>query len=157
MAALWSDEATAEIAASPASVWSLVSDITRIGEWSPVCRRCEWLGEPASPEVGARFVGHNRQTGARWSRECVVTVSEPGRAFEFHTLFRGRVSTRWRYRLEPTAHGTHVVESYEMLAVPRWVQMLQRLPGMSRRARRDARRGMELTLVRVKAAAESSP
>ncbi len=154
MVDLWSDEATADVAASPERVWSLVSDITRTGEWSPVCRRCEWLGDATSPEVGARFVGHNRQAGARWSRECVITASDPGKEFAFHTLFRGEEGTRWRYRFESTTDGTRVVESYEMVAVPRWVATLQRLPGMSNRSRRETHRGLVRTLEGLKAAAE---
>ena len=30
------------IAASPDAVYDLVSDMTRMGEWSPVCRACWW-------------------------------------------------------------------------------------------------------------------
>src|SRR5207249_12247308 len=124
---LWTDEVVADVAAPPQRVWSLVSDVTRMGEWSPSCRQCEWLGDPAGPAVGARFVGRNRQSGARWSRECVVDASDPGREFAFHTVFRGAEATRWRYRLEPTAEGTRVVESYEVVALPRWVRVVRRL------------------------------
>lgn len=155
MTILWSDEATIDVAAPPERVWSLVSDVTRMGEWSPVCRRCEWLGDSDGPEVGARFVGHNRQTGARWSRECVVTATDPGREFAFHTLFRGSESARWRYRFEPMGDGTRVVESYEVLSIPRWVRAFRRVPGMSQRSLRDAHRGMDLTLQHLKAAAEA--
>lgn len=150
---LVSDEASMEVTALPEQVWSLVSNVSRMGEWSPICRRCEWLGEPAAV-VGARFVGHNRQAGARWSRECVVTTSEPGREFAFHTVFRGQPGTRWRYRFEPIASGTRVTESYEVLSMPRWVRALRRLPGMKARSRRDAHRGMQHTLERVRAAAQ---
>ncbi len=68
-------EASVVVGAPPAKVWSMVAEVTRMGEWSPVCHRCEWVGEPAAPEVGARFRGHNRMNGVRWSRECVVTES----------------------------------------------------------------------------------
>lgn len=153
---LWGDAATIDVAAPPARVWSLVSDVTRMSEWSPVCLRSEWLGDSDGPEVGARFVGHNRLNGARWSRECVVTAADPGREFAFHTLFRGSESTRWRYLFEPTEDGTRVVESYEALVVPRWVRAFRRVPGMPKRSLRQARRGMELTLERLKAAAEHS-
>lgn len=154
MVHLWSDEATAEIAAPPQVVWSLLSDIPRMGDWSPVCRRCEWLGDATSAAVGARFVGHNRQLGARWSRECVITSCEPDRELQFHTLFRGQPSTRWRYRLEPTPVGTRLTESYEVLALPRWVAVSQRVPGMSGHSRRVAQRGMQQTLQRLKDTAE---
>lgn len=151
------DEVTREIAAAPERVWSLVADVTRMAEWSPVIVRCEWVGDATQAEVGARFVGHNRQSGARWSRECVITTCDPGAEVAFETLFSGAPSTRWRYRLEPSDEGTTLTESYEVVAMPRWVRALRRVPGMVERSRRDARRGMELTLERIGELAETAP
>ena len=39
------DEVTRQIAATPEKVWSLVADVTRMDQWSPVIARCEWLGD----------------------------------------------------------------------------------------------------------------
>ena len=152
-----SDEVTIEVAATPERVWSLVSDVTRMGEWSPLCTRCEWLGESTEPQVGNRFIGFNRQSGVRSSRECIITASDPGREFAFNTLFRGNVSNRWRYRFESILGGTRVVESYEVLVMPRWVRAIRCLPGMVGRSRRDARHGMQVTLNRLKETAERNP
>lgn len=149
------DEVTVDVAATPVRVWSLISDLMRMGEWSPTCLRCEWLDGSTDPHVGARFFGYSRQRGARLSRESVVTASEPGREFAFDTMFRGKVSTRWQYRFEPTPEGTRVMESYEVLAMPRWVKTLRRIPGMADRSRLDTRHSMQVTLNRIKAAAES--
>ncbi len=154
MTAIIKDEVTVEMAATPERVWSLVSDVTRMGEWSPICARCEWLNGATEPQVGARFTGQSRQRGARWSRESVITASDPGREFAFDTLFRGNVSTRWRYRFEPIPEGTRVSESYEVILMPRWVKTLRRIPGMVDRSSRDARNGMQVTLDHLKAAAE---
>lgn len=154
-ATTWQDEATVDIAADPVVVWELVSDVARMGEWSPVCRRVEYLDGATSPAQGARFVGHNRQFGARWSRTCVITTCVPHRELAFHTLFRDAVGTRWRYRLEPRDGGTRVVESYELVAMPRWVAALQHLPGMASCSRMETNRGMQRTLNQIKAAAES--
>lgn len=150
----WDHEETIEIAAPPERVWSLVSDVTRTGEWSPVCRRCEWLDEVSEPVVGARFVGHNRRGPFRWSRECVVTASEPGRRFAFTTLFKERESTLWRYLLEPTEAGTRVTESYRAVSMPRWVWFANQVPGQARRSQRDAQRNLQDSLARLKAIAE---
>lgn len=151
---LWSDEASLEIAAAPEQLWRMVSDVTRMGEWSPVCRRCEWLGEPARAEIGARFVGHNRRGLFRWWRECHVTACEEGRVFAFSTRFRGEEQTRWRYEFQPTSQGTLVTETYEVVSVPRWVRLANRVPGASARSRRDARANLRQTLERLRAAAE---
>ncbi len=41
-------------ACSPEAAYDLVSDITRMGEWSPVCKAC-WWDEGDGPRVGAWF------------------------------------------------------------------------------------------------------
>ena len=151
---LWGDETAIETTAAPERVWNLLGDVTRMGEWSPVCNRCEWTGGAVGPEVGAHFVGHNRQGIARWSRVCEITASDPGRDFAFRTFFKGAESTRWRYQLEPTPTGTRVTESYEVVAMPRWVQLVHHVPGMHAKARRDARNNMMSTLARLRGAAE---
>lgn len=152
----WHDEVTLEIAAEPGHLWELIADVTRMGEWSPVCRRCEWADGSASAAVGSHFVGHNRQGPVRWSRRCEVTVSNPGHELSFRTFFKGREATRWHYRLEATETGTSVVESYEVVAMPRWVQLLHRLPGMHAKARRDGVRSMAHTLQRLRSDVERS-
>ena len=149
-------ESSIDIAATPQEVWAIVSDVTRTPEWSPVCTRCEWLDGARAPVVGARFRGHNRLNGARWSRECVVTEAEPGVVFAFSTLFKGEESTRWRYRLEPTGSGTRLTEAYEVVVVPRWVRTLRRLPGAAAKSDRDTRRNISTSLERLKAIAEGA-
>ena len=150
----WDQQESVEVDASPQHVWSLVSDVPRTGEWSPVCRRCEWLGDVAEPAVGSRFVGHNRRGPFRWSRECVITASDPGEEFAFTTLFKGQESTHWRYRLEPTSSGTRVTESYRAVSMPRWVWLANQVPGQARRSERDARENLQQSLARLKTLAE---
>lgn len=149
-------EVSTHIDAPSDRVWRLVSDVTRMGEWSPVCYRCEWIDGATGPAVGARFKGHNRQGLARWSTTCEVTASEPGRVFEFRTVdgtfaigFREREMTRWRYELEPDGIGTKVTESYELVAFPPLLR-----PGAFFLRRQDREGGMRTTLERLKAEAE---
>ena len=49
-----------EINAPADKVYWLVSDVIKMGQWSPECYRCEWLGGAVVAEVGARFKGYNR-------------------------------------------------------------------------------------------------
>ncbi|HLH29443.1 MAG TPA: SRPBCC family protein, partial [Acidimicrobiales bacterium] len=44
-------------------VWELVSDVTRIGEFSPETFEAEWLDGATGPAVGVRFRGHVRRNG----------------------------------------------------------------------------------------------
>ena len=53
------------IARSPEDVYDMVSDVTRMGEWSPVCKAC-WWDEGGSPRVGAWFTGRNELPDRTW-------------------------------------------------------------------------------------------
>ena len=148
-------EVSIEVDASPVEVWGVVSDVTRIPEWSPVCHRVEWVGDVEAPEVGARFVGSNKLNGARWSRECVVTAAEPNRTFAFSTLFRGAESTRWIYRIEPVEERTQITEAYEVVSLPTWVRIFRAIPGAAAKSDRDTRWNLSTSLERLKAIVES--
>ena len=139
-----------DVAAAPVDVWAVVADVTRTPEWSPVCHRCEWIDGSSSPVVGARFRGHNRLNGARWSRDCVVTEAEPGVVFAFSTLFRGEESTRWRYRIEPRGTGSRLEEAYEIVRIPPWIRVLRLVPGMKSKSERDTRSNLATSLARIK-------
>lgn len=136
-------------------IWRMVTDVTRMGEWSPVCYRCEWV-KGSQAEVGARFRGYNRDRGARWWTECEVTASEPGKVFAFSTVdgtfslgYRGREMTRWRYEFEPDGLGTKVTESYELVALPPLLRPMSFFLN-----RQDRLAGLRATLERLKASAE---
>jgi uncharacterized protein YndB with AHSA1/START domain len=70
---------------TPERVWELVSDVTRIGRYSPETFEAEWLDGADGPAVGARFRGHVKRNGrgpVYWTT-CTVTAAEPGREFSF--------------------------------------------------------------------------
>ncbi|MGV0869057.1 SRPBCC family protein [Corynebacterium kalidii] len=84
------------IAASPAEVYDLVSDVTRTGEWSAQCRRAEWDSDDRGD--GATFTGHNHRDGREWSTVSEVTAARPGEEFSWRVTSSG---TRWGFRMEP--------------------------------------------------------
>ncbi|HEX7166251.1 MAG TPA: SRPBCC family protein, partial [Acidimicrobiales bacterium] len=57
------------IGAPPDAVHAIVSDVTRMGEWSPECVRCEW-----KDAARTRFKGYNRRGIRRWSTSSVVVA-----------------------------------------------------------------------------------
>lgn len=150
---LTTDSVEVEIAATPDRVYALISDLPRMGEWSPECRRVEWLDGAAGPAVGARFIGHNRDLGGllRWSRSGTVRVADHGSEFSFSTEEGGREGTTWRYRLEPTDGGVRVIESYTVEWIPAWA----RLVDVPTNRAASLRRGMRHTLLQLKSAAEA--
>ena len=150
------DSASIEIEAPPERVYELVSDITRMGEWSPECRRCTWVRGATGPEVGARFLARNKgRRGPSWFTLPVVTVAEPGTEFAFNRSGPGIGSYTWRYVMEGTPTGTRLTESYDaerpLPGVMAW--LTQKWVGGSDRDE-DLREGMQVTLRRIKAAAE---
>lgn len=112
-------EARIEVAAPPAAVWAVVSDVTRVREWSPENRGATWLKGATGPAVGARFRGTNRRGLARWSTVCTIVTLEPERAiaWEVRPPWGGTPSARWGYELRPTQTGTEVVERWEILTL----------------------------------------
>ena len=144
-------QAQLQIKASPERLWAMVSDVTRMGEWSPETERGEWLDGARGPAVGARFRGHNRKGPARWSTVATVTSADPGREFAF-TIAPG--GTLWRYRFEPADDGTLVTESCQ---VPRSTVLGRVLSDVYEwiGRRKNLEAGIRATLERLKAAAEA--
>ena len=151
------DEARIEIAAPASEVYELVADITNMGRWSPETYRTEWVDGADAPVPGARFKGWNRTkvwgVPATWSTVSTVRQADPGRAFSFDTGLSG---ARWTYRFEPSADGTGctVTETRELPNEHPVVKLLS-LPLAGVRGK-QLLEGMQVTLERLKAAAESS-
>jgi uncharacterized protein YndB with AHSA1/START domain len=104
---------TRHVDAPPDVVYRVVSDVTRMGEWSPQTVSCEWIEPSAAPEEGARFRAHNRRGRMRWSNKPIVTVADPSHEFAFRRRASGSDVT-WRYQLTPAGDGTDVTESFEV-------------------------------------------
>lgn len=116
----------AVVAAAPERVWAVLTDVTRVGEWSHECREAIWLDEgPTGPVVGARFRGRNRSGSVRWGRACEVTVADPPDRFTYRTggSWVGD-STEWAFALEPAGSGTRIVQSFRVLSLPRWAEVV---------------------------------
>src|SRR3974390_3451397 len=54
-------DVTLHMDAPPEKVWGLISDITKMGEYSPEVIEAEWLDGATGPAVGARYRGHVRR------------------------------------------------------------------------------------------------
>jgi len=142
----------------------MVSDITRMGEWSPVCRSCRWdegvaAEDGAGPRVGAWFTGHNVDEGREWDTHCEVVAAAPGREFAFAVA---GTFVRWTYKFAPASEagvdGTRLTETWE--PQPDLLAFYAKQYGDERvqatlEARTDtAKRGIADTLAAIKRAAE---
>jgi hypothetical protein len=147
------DAVTVHMAATPDRIWELVSDVTRIGKYSPETFEAEWLDGAVGPAVGARFRGHVKRNGrgpTYWTT-CTVLASDPGREFAFGVGSSDKPINTWRYRLEAAGEGTDVTESFE-LAPTAMIRLYWALAGWARG--RTNRNGMRSTLERIKAEVE---
>ncbi len=89
----------------PAQMWDLVTDVARIGEWSPECVSASWL-DGATARPGARFAGCNEfGDGFKATVTCVVTKADRPVTFEWVVLDPSEVAEHpgsiWRYELQP--------------------------------------------------------
>ncbi|MDG1187623.1 MAG: SRPBCC family protein [Ilumatobacter sp.] len=147
--------ATCEINASAEQVWKMVSDLPRMGEWSPENEGGVWLKGADGPKEGVKFRGTNRQGKRRWKTIATIIDVEPGRKLTFRITVMGIPDSEWSYDFEPTDGGCHVTESWTDQR-PGWFKPLTALvSGVSDRETHN-RAGMEQTLEALKAAAESA-
>jgi len=139
--------------AAPEQVWALVSDVTRIGEFSPETFAAQWTRGSTGPEEGAYFKGHVKRNGVGptyWS-PCQVTACVPGEVFEFAVGTDGTKLTHWGYRLEADGTGTKVTEYYRLEPVF-YLRAYWALMGKLRG--RTNENGMRTTLERMKEVVE---
>ena len=148
------DSVTVHMNASPDEVWSLVSDVTRIGSYSPETFEAEWLDGAAGPAVGAKFRGHVKRNGkgpVYWT-QCVVTDCVPGSSFGFDVLTGGKALNHWAYAIEPAGDGSDVTESFRLaptfLLKAYWAVLGWALG-------KTNRRGMQATLEAIRAEVET--
>jgi ribosome-associated toxin RatA of RatAB toxin-antitoxin module len=142
------------VEASPDAVYDLVSDLSRMAEWSPESSGGHWITE-GGPRVGARFAGHNQLGRHRWSTRVTVTAADRGRRFAFRVTAPVVPIADWEFRLQPTDGGCQVEQSWVDLRWPpiRFISALR--TGVADR-RSFNRESMRKTLEAVKVEAEAS-
>jgi hypothetical protein len=144
-----------DVAATPDDLYAMVSDVTRIGEWSPVCKAA-WWDDGDGPRPGARFTGRNVDGDRTWETRCEVVAADPGREFAWIV---GDSYVRWGYTFEADGAGTRVTESWQFL--PAGIAMFRERMGDNAQAQIEyrteaARTGIPITLAAIKRAAESA-
>ncbi len=136
-------------------IWSLVSDVTKIGLYSPETFEAEWLDGATGPAVGARFRGHVKRNGrgpVYWT-QCRVKACEPGKEFTFAVEAGGKAVNTWSYKLVPAGDGTDVTESFELSPTPP-MRIYWALLGWARGKTNEE--GMRRTLERIKDQVEAA-
>ncbi|MEM9653123.1 MAG: SRPBCC family protein [Actinomycetota bacterium] len=145
-----------DIAASPEAVFAAITDVTRMGEWSPENHTNEWKEGITEAAVGARWVGHNRNGDKEWSTESRVTEMVHNERFTFECVapaYNDFHFATWRYDIEATDTGCRVTESWQDLRPDEMRQGISPTSGVGDRVPHN-RDGMERTLAALAAAVE---
>lgn len=138
------------------AIYDLVSDITRTGEWSPVCTGCWWDIEEKAGQVGAWFTGRNEIPGRTWETQSKVVAAERGQKFAWVV---GGEFVRWSFTLSSEAGMTLLTESWTFL--PAGIAMFEKkygdgAPNQIADRTREAVGGIPKTLAAIKRIVESA-
>ncbi|KAB1153017.1 SRPBCC family protein [Micromonospora sp. DT46] len=116
-------ECDLHVAADPARVWELVTDIELPARFSPELRRVRWLDGSQGPTLGARFEGHNHHPAlGEWRTISHVVRFDAPRVFGWVVLdpddrFGGgptdldQPGATWQYRLTAEGGGCRLSHS----------------------------------------------
>ena len=149
-------EETVHVEAPAEVVWGLVSDLTRMGEWSPENTGGKWLGGATGPAVGAKFKGSNRKGARRWSTVSTIVECEEPSVLTWDVSVGPLPVARWSYRIAPDAYGkSTVTETWEDKRAGWSAKLTDAVLRSGPRAPHN-QRNMRTTLERLKAAAEAS-
>jgi len=146
-------EVSRTIAVPAEEVFAALTDITRMGEWSPETVKAEWSDGVATAAVGATFTGHNRNGDKEWTTEAEIVELVPNERFFFDCTVRGFVFSKWGYAIEPTDGGCIVTEYAQDLRPESALERSAQISGVADRLSHN-RAGMEATLERLASALE---
>lgn len=145
-------ESSIDIDAPPAAVWAVVSDLKRMGEWSPQCKKMVVFGRGI--KKGTRTLNINAAGKMHWPTTAKVVDFEPNKKIAFRIVENRSI---WSYELEETPSGTRLTESRR---TPNGLSKFSSVAiekGMGGTADFEAslERGIQKTLTRIKSEVEA--
>jgi uncharacterized protein YndB with AHSA1/START domain len=144
-------EVSRDIAAPASVVFAALTDVSRMGEWSPETYSAEWNEGSDGPALGAVFTGHNRNGDKEWSTEAEIVELVTDQRFFFDCSVRGFVFSKWGYVIEATDSGCRVTEYNQDLRPEAALARSAEVSGVEDRLAHN-RAGMQATLERLAAA-----
>ena len=144
------------VEATSVALYDMISDITRTGEWSPVCTACWWDDPAEAGQIGAWFTGHNELPERTWETRSQVTAADRGREFAWIV---GGSFVRWSFTFDSDGTATKLTESWQFL--PAGIAMFREKYADRAAAEIDVRTrqaydGIPRTLAAIKRIAETS-
>ncbi|MCB1289984.1 SRPBCC family protein [Mycolicibacterium sp.] len=140
------------IAAPPARVWELISDITVMPRFSTELQSVEWADGFDRPVIGAQFLGVNIHPAVgQWTSRSQIVILDPPRRFGWVVGDPETPSADWTFEVNPAPSGTELCFTARIGPGPSGVSMMiERQPHLATEiiAGRlgQFRKGMEDTL-----------
>ncbi|WP_314173869.1 SRPBCC family protein [Streptomyces winkii] len=144
--ARYADKPTVEvstwIAAPPAQVWTLVSDVELMPRLSSELQSVEWLEGGSGAALGARFIGRSKHEAlGEWATTSHIVEYEQPRVFAWAVEDPQHPTAIWRFVLEPHDGGTLLRE---------WMQMGPARSGLSFAIDRMPEKEQKIVFVRMR-------
>jgi uncharacterized protein YndB with AHSA1/START domain len=149
------------IEAPPERVWTLCTDLPRMGEWSPENEGGQWIDGSDGTAVGARLRARNRHAAiGEWETTSVVVAYDRPRRFAWSVGEPDSAGATWSFELEADGTGTVLRQRATMGPGPSGTTAaIERMPDKEERiiARRlqEWEAGMQAVLNGIKAEAEA--
>lgn len=134
-----------EVAAPASIVWAMVTDLPRMGEWSPENRGGSWMKGATGPALGARFRGRNSNGKRSWSTVVTVIRHDEPSDFAFSLMVFGRPWCDWSWQVSPTSSGCTITHSWTDRRAGWAVRLGRLVSGVADRATHN-RANMEATV-----------
>ncbi|MXP23877.1 SRPBCC family protein [Gordonia sp. HNM0687] len=141
------------INASAEDVWAVISDLERMGEWSPQCKKMIIRGGEVA--LGTKTININRRGPLVWPTTSKVVRFAPNKEIAFRVAENRTV---WSYTIEPSDTGVKVIEKREVGDGTTKVSsfFVDKLLGGASSFEEELKLGMAETLGKIKRAAEAS-
>jgi uncharacterized protein YndB with AHSA1/START domain len=146
-------EESIDIAAAPEAVWTMVSDVRRMAEWSPQVESTRLRNGADQVVQGVEFTNLNNNGTFQWKTHGTVVRLDSGREIAFRIKENWAI---WSLRVEPAPGGTKLTQRRESPdgSPDGTVQVIDTHLGGQDVFTASMRDGMRQTLRAIKAAAE---
>lgn len=99
-------EESIQINGTPAQVWTVISDLKRMGEWSPQCKKMFVFG--GDVKAGTRTANINRRGPLIWPTTAKVVDFEPNKKIAWKVTENNTV---WGFAITEADDGVTVTQS----------------------------------------------
>ena len=102
-----------DIVCPPGDAFEIVTDLPKMGRFSPENTGGEWIGGASGPSVGARFKGTNSREKDSWFTVAKVVAYDPPTRFVFDVRYKKVFKVaRWQFDVESAPGGCRVTETW---------------------------------------------